>query len=83
MALIVGGCLNRQDCARRLYLMNNDRSRSKNSKQTTLLVMGFIWIACALFGLIFDPEKKVIIISLFAIGGLCSVVYIVTKLKKK
>ena len=44
--------------------------------------MGFVWIAFALFGLIFDPEKRVIIISQIVAGGLCFVIFIVMKLKK-
>ncbi len=44
--------------------------------------MGFVWIVFALFGLIFDPEKKVIIISQIVAGGLCFVVFIVLKLRK-
>ena len=58
---------------------NNVKSRKHNQ---SLLIMGFIWIAIALFGLIFDPGKRVIIISQFAIGGLCLIIFIVTKLKK-
>jgi len=44
--------------------------------------MGFIWIALALFGLVFDPDKKVIIISQIIVGGLCFIIFIVLKLKK-
>jgi L-asparagine transporter-like permease len=44
--------------------------------------MGLVWIAFALFGLIFDPEKRVIIISQIVAGGLCLVVFIVVKLRK-
>ncbi len=62
--------------------MKDDSPHSKKSNQAILIVMGFIWIAFALFGLIFDPEKKVIIISQIAAGGLCFVVFIVRKLKK-
>jgi cyanate permease len=62
--------------------MRDDSPRRKKSNQATLIVMGFIWIAFALFGLIFDPEKRVIIISQIVAGGLCFVVFIVLKLKK-
>ena len=62
--------------------MKEDSPRSKKTNQVTLIVMGFIWIALALFGLIFDPEKRVIIISQIVVGGLCFVVYIVQNLKK-
>lgn len=62
--------------------MSNNSSRSKKFNQVSLIVMGFIWIAFALFGLIFDPEKRLIIISQIVAGGLCFIVFIVLKLKK-
>jgi len=36
----------------------------------------------SLFGLLFDPEKRIIIISQFIVGLLCFVFFIVLKLKK-
>lgn len=62
--------------------MNNGSPPSKKSNQVYLVIMGFVWIAFALFGLIFDPEKRVIIISQIVAGGLCFVIFIVMKLKK-
>jgi hypothetical protein len=52
------------------------------SNQGTYAIMGFVWIGLALFGLIFDPEKRVIIISQIIVGLLCFVLYVVSKLKK-
>jgi hypothetical protein len=34
------------------------RAKTKN---TSILIMGFVWIALGLFGIIFDPEKSIII----------------------
>jgi hypothetical protein len=62
--------------------MSNNSFRSKQFNQVSLIVMGFIWIAFALFGLIFDPEKRLIIISQIVAGALCFFVFIVLKLKK-
>lgn len=62
--------------------MSNDNPRSKKFNQVFWIIMGFVWIAFALFGLIFDPEKRVIIISQIVAGGLCFVIFIVMKLKK-
>jgi hypothetical protein len=62
--------------------MSGENRRKKRSSQISYLIMGFVWIAIALFGLIFDPEKKLVIISLFAAGGLFIVIFIVMKLKK-
>lgn len=62
--------------------MKNTSPRGRKSTQGILIVMGFVWIALGLFGLIFDPEKKVIIISQFIAGGLCFFFFIVSKLKK-
>jgi len=62
--------------------MKDVSSRSRKSNNTFWLIMGLVWIAFALFGLIFDPEKRVIIISQIVAGGLCLVVFIVVKLRK-
>jgi len=62
--------------------MKGDRSKSKNFNQLFWLIMGFVWIAFALFGLIFDPEKRIVIISQIAAGILFFVIFIVIKLKK-
>jgi L-asparagine transporter-like permease len=61
--------------------MKGDKSKSKNFNQSFWLIMGFVWISFALFGLIFDPEKRVIIISQIAAGILFFVIFIVIKLK--
>lgn len=62
--------------------MESENSKNKKFNQVSLVIMGLVWIAIALFGLIFDPEKRVIIISLIVIGLLCLVLFIVKKLKK-
>lgn len=62
--------------------MTEDSTRSKKFNQIYWVIMGFVWIAFALFGLILDPEKRVIIISQIIAGGLCFVIFIVAKLKK-
>jgi hypothetical protein len=49
--------------------VNDDRPQRKKFNQVSWIVLGLIWIALALFGLIFDPEKKVIIISQIVAGG--------------
>jgi hypothetical protein len=55
---------------------------SRKSNQGIYAIMGFIWIGLALFGLIFDPEKRVIIISQIIVGLLCFILYVVSKLRK-
>jgi L-asparagine transporter-like permease len=62
--------------------MEGENPKNKKFNQVCLVIMGLVWIAIALFGLIFDPEKRVIIISLIVIGLLCLVLFIVKKLKK-
>jgi len=48
----------------------------KNNKQTKIyLFMGLMWIALGLFGLIFDPTKKLIIISLLVLGAVILIYY--------
>ena len=63
--------------------MKRNSSMNRKFNQGILVIMGFVWIALALFGLIFDPEKKVIIISQFIAGLLCFIFFIVLKLKKQ
>lgn len=63
--------------------MTNNINKSEKSNLGFWIIMGFIWIALALFGLLFDPEKKVIIISQFIVGSFCILVFIVLKLKKQ
>lgn len=62
--------------------MSDDSPQRKRFNQVFWVVMGSLWIALAIFGLIFDPEKRVIIFSQIVAGGLCFAVYIVHKLKK-
>jgi hypothetical protein len=63
--------------------MTNNSPKNEKSNLGSWVIMGFIWIALALFGLIFDPDKKVIIISQIIVGGLCFIIFIVLKLKKQ
>ena len=51
--------------------------------QKSALIFALVWIGLGLFGLIFDPDKKVIIISQFVAGILILLVYFWFKLKNK
>jgi len=62
--------------------MKDESLKRKKFNQAFWVIMGFVWIGLALFGLIFDPEKRVIIISQIVAGGLCFVIFVVMKLKK-
>jgi hypothetical protein len=62
--------------------MTNNSPKNKKSNLGLWIIWGSIWIALALFGLLFDPEKKVIIISQIIVGGVCFIIFIVLKLKK-
>jgi hypothetical protein len=62
--------------------MTNDTPQNKKPNLGIWAIMGFIWIALAIFGLVFDPDKKVIIISQIIVGGFCFIIFIVLKLKK-
>ena len=63
--------------------MANTTSKKKTPSLSFWAVMGCIWIALAVFGSVFDPDKKTIIISQFIVGGLCLIIFIVLKLRKK
>ena len=48
----------------------------KNNKPAKIyLFMGIMWIALGLFGLIFDSEQKLIIISLLVLGAVILIYY--------
>ena len=51
--------------------------------EKTLLIFALIWIGLGSFGLIFDPDKKLIIISQFVIGFAFLIYYFWMKLKNK
>ena len=63
--------------------MEGESHKSKKFNQVSWVIMGLMWIALALFGLIFDPEKRVIIISQIVVGALCLVIFVVLSFKKK
>ena len=46
----------------------NDNNVKRKQKRISLLIIGLIWIALGLFGLIFDPSKTLIIISQLVLG---------------
>ncbi len=46
----------------------NDNNMKRKQKRISLLIIGLIWIALGLFGLIFDPSKTLIIISQLVLG---------------
>ncbi len=54
----------------------------KKKESKTYLFMGMMWIALGLFGLIFDPTKELIIISLFVLGAIILIYYLWKKFKK-
>lgn len=63
--------------------MTNNTPGKKGPGLGFWAVMGCIWIGLAVFGSVFDPDKKTIIISQFIVGGLCLIIFVVLKLKKK
>jgi len=49
--------------------------------ERTTLIFALIWIGLGIFGLIFDPDKKLIIISQFVGGIIILVIYFWFRLK--
>ena len=43
------------------------------------LIMGFLWIGLGTFGLVFDPDKELIILSQFVTGIVCLVYFWIIK----
>jgi uncharacterized membrane protein HdeD (DUF308 family) len=57
--------------------------KNHNKKESKIyLFMGIVWLALGLFGLIFDPTKKLIIISLLVLGAVLLIYYFWRKFKK-
>jgi len=62
--------------------MNNKINNSmKKQSQKIYLMFGIVWLALGLFGLIFDPTKKLIIISQLVLGSVALIYYFWLKLK--
>jgi len=59
---------------------NNNVKRKQ--KRIGLLIIGLIWIALGLFGLIFDPSKTLIIISQLVTGGVILIYYFLKRLSE-
>lgn len=59
-------------------MVKNETRQSPNS----ILVFGLIWLGLGLFGLIFDPDKKMIIISQFVFGAAMVLYFIWKKIKQ-
>jgi hypothetical protein len=61
--------------------MNDESSRSKKTNQYIFLTMGMVWLGLALFGLIFDPSKRLIILSQIVVGCISLIFYFTWKYK--
>jgi hypothetical protein len=62
--------------------MNDKTDNSvKNQHQKTYLFIGIVWLALGLFGLIFDPTKKLIITIQIVLGSVILIYYFWLKLK--
>lgn len=51
--------------------------------EKNVFIFALIWIGLGAFGLIFDPEKKIIITSQFVLGFSFLIYYLWLKLKNK
>lgn len=45
-----------------------EEEKKKISKNTVILISGIIWIALGLFGMLFDPDKTIIITAQLVLG---------------
>jgi uncharacterized membrane protein HdeD (DUF308 family) len=45
-----------------------EEDKKKISKNTVILISGIIWIALGLFGMLFDPDKTIIITAQLVLG---------------
>ena len=48
----------------------------KISKDKVILISGLLWLALAAFGMLFDPEKNIIIISQLVLGAFIIIYYL-------
>lgn len=59
-------------------IMDGNHSDKKKTNQNIFFYIGIIWIGLALFGLIFDPEKKLIIASQIVVGLVSFILYFIS-----
>jgi len=45
-----------------------DNPKKRISKDTVILISGLVWLALGIFGMIFDPDKTIIITAQLVLG---------------
>jgi len=63
--------------------MNNEKTDSsvKHQSPKTYLIIGIVWVALGLFGLILDPTEKAMTIIQLVLGSVILIYYFWLKLK--
>ena len=60
--------------------IKNDKMQEKNknkiSTDRVLLISGLLWLALAAFGMLFDPEKSIIITAQLVLGAFIIIYYL-------
>jgi hypothetical protein len=53
-----------------------EKKEKKISKDRVILISGLLWLALAAFGMLFDPEKSIIIAAQLALGAFIIIYYL-------
>ena len=56
-----------------------EEDNKKISKNTVILISGIIWIALGLFGMLFDPDKTIIITAQLVLGVFIILYYLFSR----
>jgi hypothetical protein len=53
-----------------------ENKEKKISKDKVILISGLLWLALAAFGMLFDPEKSIIITAQLVLGAFIIIYYL-------
>ena len=53
-----------------------ENKEKKISKDKVILISGLLWLALAAFGMLFDPEKNIIITAQLVLGAFIIIYYL-------
>lgn len=59
----------------------NAKNTKPQQERSSLFIIGLMWVALGIFGLIFDPSKMMIIIAQLVVGGGVLLYYFWRRLK--
>ena len=68
-------------CGKEIMNTKNDKNAKPPQKRYSLFIIGLMWVALGVFGLLFDPSKRTIIVAQLVVGVGVLVYYFWKRLK--